>query len=41
MFRLPLHGFRVLACNQAVANCSLPPLNFSVILDAPNAFPSS
>lgn len=35
-----VHGFRVLACNGTLLNCSLG-VNYSVILDAPDAFPSS
>jgi hypothetical protein len=36
----PIQGFRVSACNASLLNCSLP-LSYSVILDAPNAFPTS
>lgn len=35
-----VHGFRVLACNGALLNCGLD-LNYTTILDAPDAFPSA
>jgi hypothetical protein len=36
----PLQGFRVSACNASLLNCTLP-VSYSVILDAPDAFPVS